>query len=135
RALLESQDRALRQDVYKKVTSRQLQDQPELDALFSSLVQLRNKVAVQADFPNFRDYMFASLGRFDYTAADCFNFHDAVQEEVVPLLNELARARKEALNVELLKPWDSAVDISGKAPLKPFTNSTDLTQKTISCFN
>ena len=135
RARLQSQDRLLREEVFGKVAARQLQDREELDKLFSSLVKLRNQVALQANFPNFRDYMFASLGRFDYTPQDCFNFHKAVREEVVPVLNELARVRKQTLKVEVLRPWDLEVDISGKAPLKPFLNSSDLVQKTIMCFN
>lgn len=133
--LLQSQDRELRKEIFTKISSRRLQDQERLDQLFSSLVELRNKVALQAGFLNFRDYMFTSLGRFDYTAQDCFDFHNAVKEEVVPILSELAISRKNALDVEVLKPWDVAVDPSGKAPLKPFTNSSELTHKTILCFS
>ena len=32
-------------------------------------------------------------------------------------------------------PWDLEVDISGKAPLKPFNSSSELIKKTITCFN
>ncbi len=135
RTLLQSQDRGLREEVFEKIASRQLQDRQELDTLFSSLVKLRNKVALQADFSNFRDYMFASLGRFDYTAADCVDFHDAVKEEVVPILNQLTLARKEAIKLEVLRPWDLEVDVSGKEPLMPFAGSDDLMHKTILCFN
>ncbi len=135
RALLQSQDRHLREEVFGKAAARQLQDREELDELFSSLVSLRNQVAHQAGFSNFRDYMFASLGRFDYSPQDCFDFHKAVKDEVVPVLNELARARKQTLKLEALKPWDLAVDVSGKAPLKPFLSSSDLVHKTILCFN
>jgi oligoendopeptidase F len=53
----------------------------------------------------------------------------------VPVLNLLAGERKEKLNVEPLKPWDKAVDPSGKPPLAPFANSKDLVAKTIECFN
>ena len=47
----------------------------------------------------------------------------------------LALERKEALNVRALRPWDKAVDPTGKAPLKPFSDSQELTEKTITCFN
>lgn len=133
--LLQSQNRLVREEVYHKISDRRLKDKDKLNQLFTDLVHLRNEVALNADFANFRDYMFTALGRFDYTAEDCFQFHDAVKEEVVPLLNELAFERKEALRVGTLRPWDKAVDPSGQEPLKPFANSTELTEKTIVCFN
>ena len=132
--LLMSSDRQLREDVYHKVTKRRLQDQQSLDDLFSKLIDLRHRVAVNAGFNNFRDYMFKSLGRFDYTPADCFNFHEAIQYEVVPILDEFSKDRKRTLNVDALRPWDKAVDPEGRDALKPFTNGKELTEKTIEVF-
>jgi oligoendopeptidase F len=132
--ILMSPDRAKREEVYKKICERRLQDKDKLDELFTKLVRLRHQVAVNAGFKNFRDYMFKSLGRFDYTPQDCFNFHDAIQHEVVPLLNDFARERKETLKVSSLRPWDKAVDPLGREALKPFTNGHELTDKTIKVF-
>ncbi|HEX6226043.1 MAG TPA: M3 family oligoendopeptidase [Chryseolinea sp.] len=131
---LMSTDRKLREEVYNKVTNRRLLDHETLDKLFSSLVDLRHKVSVNAGFKNFRDYMFKALGRFDYTPQDCFNFHDAIQHEVVPILNEFSKDRKKALSVSALRPWDKAVDPEGREALKPFTNGQELTEKTIEVF-
>jgi oligoendopeptidase F len=131
---LMSTDRKKREEVYHKITTRRLKDKEELDALFSSLIQLRHKVAVNAGFKNFRDYMFRALGRFDYTPQDCFNFHEAIQHEVVPLLNEFAKERKEQLKLNALRPWDKAVDPEGRQALKPFNNGKELTEKTIEVF-
>src|SRR5688572_19043274 len=72
--LLMSTDRAKREDVYHKISTRRLKDKEELDALFSRLIGLRDKVSKNAGFGNFRDYMFRALGRFDYTPKDCFDF-------------------------------------------------------------
>lgn len=132
--LLMSTDRNKRQEVYHKITNRRLKDKGELDALFSKLISLRNHVALNAGFKNFRDYMFKALGRFDYTPQDCVNFHDSIRSQVVPILNEFARERKAALQVDTLRPWDKAVDPEGKNPLKAFDNGHDLTEKTIQCF-
>lgn len=132
--LLMSTDRNKRQEVYHKITNRRLKDKGELDALFSKLISLRNQVALNAGFKNFRDYMFKALGRFDYTPQDCVNFHDSIRSQVVPILNEFARERKTALQVDTLRPWDKAVDPEGKNPLKAFENGSDLTEKTIQCF-
>ena len=132
--LLMSTDRKKREEVYHKITQRRLKDKDELDNLFSTLIQLRHKVAVNAGFSNFRDYMFKALGRFDYTPQDCFNFHEAIQHEVVPLLNEFAKERKQMLKVDALRPWDKAVDPEGREALKPFSNGKELTEKTIDVF-
>lgn len=132
--LLMSTDRNKREEVYHKITNRRLKDKAELDALFSKLISLRNQVALNAGFKNFRDYMFKALGRFDYTPQDCVNFHDSIRSQVVLILNEFARERKTALQVDMLRPWDKAVDPEGKNPLKAFDNGHDLTEKTIQCF-
>jgi oligoendopeptidase F len=132
--LLMSTDRTKREEAYNKITARRLQDRDQLNDLFSKLIALRHKVATNADFPNFRDYMFRSLGRFDYTPKDCFAFHNAIQHEVVPILNELSQERKNALGVDKLRPWDKAVDPEGREALKPFTNGKELAEKTIEVF-
>jgi len=49
-------------------------------------------------------------------------------------LREQAAKRKEALKLDVLKPWDTEVDTSGKPALKPFSNGTDLIEKSIKCF-
>ena len=131
---LMSTDRKVREDVYNKITNRRLQDHEALDNLFSVLIDLRHKVSVNAGFKNFRDYMFKALGRFDYSPQDCFNFHDAIQHEVVPILDEFSKDRKKALAVSALRPWDKAVDPEGREALKPFTNGKELTEKTIEVF-
>ncbi|MBL7870436.1 MAG: M3 family oligoendopeptidase [Cyclobacteriaceae bacterium] len=132
--ILQSTDRAKREEAYTKISERRLQDRDMLDKLFSKLISLRDLAARNADQKNFRDYMFKSYGRFDYSPKDCFNFHDAIASEVVPILDEFNKERKKLLKVDSLKPWDKAVDPEGKIPLKAFENSSDLTEKSIACF-
>ena len=76
---LMSTDRGKREEAYHKITERRLKDKDSTGCTcFPNLIQLRHQVAVNAGFENFRDYMFKSLGRFDYTPQDCFDFHDAI---------------------------------------------------------
>ncbi|ADR21583.1 oligoendopeptidase F [Marivirga tractuosa] len=133
--MLQSIDRKLREEIYRKISSRRLADKDKLDNLFTELIQLRTKVAKNAGFENYRDFMFASMGRFDYSPQDCFDFHESVKTEVVPFLNEIAKDRKSKLGLDKLRPWDKAVDISGKEALMPFNGADDLTDKTIKVFN
>jgi oligoendopeptidase F len=132
---LQSSDRAVREDAYMKIAGRRYKDKEELNQLFTKLLHLRHKVALNADYSNFRDYMFASLGRFDYKPEDCYSFHDAVASEVVPVLNDLAKKRKADMKLDTLRPWDLGVNYHGKEPLKPFNGGEDLLDKTIECFS
>ncbi len=133
--ILKDTNRNKRQDVWEKISTRRLQDKAPLNELFNQLRALRHKVATNAGFDNFRDYMFQALGRFDYTPQDCYAFHEAIQKEVVPILKDLAEKRKQALALPRLKPWDMDVDTSGKPALKPFENGSELIDKSIKCFN
>ncbi len=132
--LLQETDRAIREEVYRLMTARRLKDKETLDGLYTKLIDLRHQVAVNAGFPNFRDYMFKSYGRFDYTPKDCFDFHESISCEVVPLLEELAEKRKEQMKLDSLRPWDKAVDAEGRPPLKAFSGGKDLTAKGIEAF-
>lgn len=131
---LQSPDREKREMVYHKIASRRLADKEKFDELYSKLLLLRDKVAKNTNFDNYRDYMFKAMGRFDYSPQDCFDFHASVKEEIVPMLNVLARERKSQLKVDILKPWDKAVDPQNREALKPFNGGEDLTKKTIECF-
>ncbi len=132
---LKDQNRDLRKEVYEKIQTRRLQDKNNLDELFNKLIALRNQVAINADFANFRDYMFESLGRFDYSAEDCLQFHKAIEQEVVPVLKSLAEKRKAQMGIDSLQPYDLEVDVSGKPALIPFDGPEDLIDKTILCFS
>jgi len=127
-------DRSKREEVWKKINERRYQEKETLDNLFTTLIGLRHTAALNAGFKNFRDYMFTAMGRFDYTPADCYAFHEAIKTEVVPILNTLAEDRKKALKLDALKPWDLSVNYFGDTPLKPFKDVDDLTDKTIECF-
>lgn len=128
-------DRIKREEVWKKIQERRYQEKEKLDTLYTTLILLRDKVAKNASYSNFRDYMFAAMGRFDYTPEDCFAFHEAIKNEVVPILNTLSIERKSALKVDKLKPWDLSVNYFGDSPLKPFKDADELTEKTIECFS
>ncbi len=130
----ESHDRELREEVYRKVNERRLQDKEKLDDLFSKLVTIRQQEASNAGFENYRDYKFKSLGRFDYTKEDCFDFHASVKEHVLPLAEELIKKKKAKLQLENFRPWDTEAEPEGTKPLIPFTDSEDLINKTVECF-
>ena len=131
---LESEDRAKREEVYLKIQERRLQDQQEMHDLFTSLIQKRHQVALNAGFENYRDYKFAELGRFDYTKEDCFKFHEAIKTHVLPIIDKIYERKKNKLGLATLKPWDTEAEPVGTKPLRPFTDGQDLYNKSVSCF-
>lgn len=132
--MLESEDRALREEVYRKVNERRLQDKEALNALFTKLIQKRHQIAVNAGFDNYRDYKFKELGRFDYSKEDCYQFHEAVKLHILPLVNEIYKGKKIKLGLDPMKPWDLEAQPAGIKPLSPFKSGEELLDKSILCF-
>lgn len=132
---LKNQDEALRSQVYHKIATRRRQDIDTLNALYTDLIQKRHELAKNAGFDNYRDYMFQSMGRFDYTKEACFDFHEAVAQKVVPLVKEIQQKKLQKLGKSSFKPWDLEVDPDGKEPLKPFNSGNEMLEKTIEIFN
>ena len=131
---LESHDRALREEVYRKINERRLQDKEALNNLYTQLLNKRHQIAVNTGFENYRDYRFKELGRFDYTKEDCYKFHDAVKQHVLPLVNKIYQKKKVKLKLDDLRPWDVEAEPEGTQPLTPFTTSDELINKSIACF-
>lgn len=130
---LKNPDRTKRETAFNKINEKRLAHAQELDQLFDKLIALRHQVAVNAGFENYRDYMFAALGRFDYEPEDCFAFHAAIQQEVVPLVKQFNEKREKELGYKL-RPWDLEVDTQNREALEPFTSGADLLDKTVKCF-
>ena len=132
---LEEPDRALRQEAWELVAQRRLVDVDKCEGIFDQLIQLRTRIAQNAGFENYRDYMHRQKCRFDYTPENCFQFHDAVEKEIMPAVREIQRDRQRQLKLEKLRPWDLAVDPQNRAPLKPFAEVGEMVTRTQKIFN
>ena len=133
--ILKDTDREKRKIIYNLIQKRRLEDEEKLDNLYDELIILRQKIAKNAGFNNYRDYMFSAMGRFDYKPEDCFDFHNAISKKIVPIITSFEEKRKKELNYINYRPWDTAVDVDGLKPLKPFNGGNELTDLTIKCFS
>lgn len=133
--LLKDNSREVRKEVFELINNRRLEDKDELNQLYTKLIEIRTQIAKNADFTNYRDYMFKAMGRFDYEPKHCFEFHEAVQEVLTPLSAKILQERKEKLGFSTLRPYDLSVDIEGREPLKPFDTPEQLIDKTIAIFS
>jgi len=122
---LKSPDRIIRERAFRASSRPYIDRRDQLAALFDKMYRLRMRAARNAGFANFRDYIFPAKFRFDYTPADCERFHQAVETAVAPAVERVLEARRQRLGLEVLRPWDLAVDpYRGKA-LRPFADAAE----------
>ena len=131
---LKDPDRDTREQIYRAMCERRVQDFTALDELLDKLILKRQEVAKNADYKNFRDYQFTALERFDYTPEDCERFYHSVRAAIVPVLRKIHQRRAKKMGLEKLRPWDMSVNPSGLSPLKPFATSRELIDRTVECF-
>jgi len=127
---LKDPDRARREEAWRLRMECFQAHEAELDKLFDELRALRVKIAANAGFDNYRDYMHAEMGRFSYTPQQLYAFHDAVEKVVVPFVSELDEHRRKCLKLDSLKPWDTVVDLDGRK-LKPFADTREFIDKAV----
>lgn len=116
----EETDRAVRQETWELSASRRLEDREKIDRIFQDMFELRERMAANADCENYLEYSWKSWQRFDYSPGDCRDFADAIESVILPRIAELDEQRKAALGLDTLRPWDGAVDVKGRPPLRPF---------------
>ncbi len=126
---LKSPDRAVRERAFRVGSQPYMAQRGEMAKLFDRMYELRMRAARNAGFEDYRDYIFPAKFRFDYTPADCERFHEAVERTVVPAVERVLEARRRRLGVDVLRPWDLAVDPYRDKPLTPFSDVTDLVRK------
>lgn len=131
---LEEPDRALRQEAWDKVARRRLQEAPAFEEIFQQLLSLRERIAANAGFANYRDYAFRWRGRFDYTPEQCLQFHEAIERVVMPCCVKLQEKRKNRLKIDTLRPWDLTVDPQSRPALRPFAKTEELLDRTQNLF-
>ena len=131
---LKSPDRAVRERAFRAAASPYADKRDELAGLFDRMYELRQRAARNAGFANFRDYIFPAKYRFDYSPADCERFHDAIEATVAPAVERLLAVRRRRLSLDVLRPWDLAVDPYRKMPLRPFSTTEEFVGRAHSVF-
>jgi oligoendopeptidase F len=126
---LQVPNREEREEAWRLLTKRRLQDAEALDAAFDKLFSLRIQIAKNSGYENYIDYIFKDKHRFDYTPEDCKNFHESIEKIILPLQKEILRDRAKKMNLPKLRPWDLSCDPQGRTALKPFKTGAELVSK------
>ncbi len=127
---LESNDRALREEAFRLRARPYIERRDALAGIFDRMYDLRQRVARNAGFENYRDFAHLDKNRFDYTPDDCLRFHEAVESAVLPAVKRLMDRRRRDLNAASLRPWDLDVDARSRPPLKPFDDIDTFVERT-----
>jgi len=117
---LASNDRDVREHAFRLRAQPYIEQRDVLAGIFDRMYDLRQRVAKNAGFANYRDFAHREKNRFDYTPEDCMRFHVAVEEAVLPAVERINERRRRRMGLETLRPWDTSVDAKGRPPLKPF---------------
>ena len=128
-------DRERREKAWMLKARRQLADVEAINELWVKFMDVRARIAQNANKPSYREYAWQQKLRFDYTPADCKSFAAAIEQVVVPAATRIYEKRKKELGLKSLRPWD-LVDgwfnrpaHPASAPrLKPFTSFDELKQ-------
>jgi len=129
---LETDDRGVREAVWKAIADRRLADRPALNELWLKFLPIRLQMAKNAGFDSFRDLRWKQFKRFDYTPDDCLTFHDAIEKVVVPAATRIYEKKRQKLGVDSLRPWDLDRDDvypMSRPPLHPFQTNEELVSK------
>ena len=97
-------------------------------------MHLRQQIARNAGYENYRDYRWRQLLRFDYTPDDCKAFHRAVEQVIVPAASQLWEKRRKLLGVEKLRPWDMQVDPRASEAPRHISDVDELLRQCIPVF-
>ena len=135
-------DRARREKAWHLKAERQLSDRKAINDLWKKFMAVRAKIARNADKPSFREYIWVQNLRFDYGPEDCKSFAAAIEKVVVPAATRIYQKRKQALGLDVLRPWDLVdgwflrpAPAAGVPALEPFTSIEKLKTKTSSIFH
>jgi oligoendopeptidase F len=123
---LQHPDRTIRERAFRASVEPYVTARSELAALFNQMYDRRQRVASNAGFGSYRDYIFPAKFRFDYTPDDCRRFHDAVEQTVVPALTRTMVERQRRLRLDALRPWDLAVNPYRHETLRPYAAPREL---------
>jgi oligoendopeptidase F len=120
---LRASERGIREAAWRAQAAAWLGRRAEIGALFRELLDKRRHLARLAGLPDYRAYRWLQTWRLDYAPADCAAFHEAVAAEVVPAAARRWEARRRALGVATLRPWDLLADATRRPTAPAFADA------------
>jgi len=106
KAALVTTDREVRKELWELLSQRQLEDREAANKLWTKFMDIREELAANAGFPDYRAFRWQQQLRLDYSPQESQQFLDAVKNEVVPATTRTYKRYKNRLGIEKVRPWD-----------------------------
>jgi oligoendopeptidase F len=137
RPIIQNSDRDTREKAWRAAADRYLQSRPAINALWAKLMAVRGKIPQANGLPNFLEYKWRELQRFDYSIADSETFQRAIESEAVPAATRIYAKLRDRLGVKTLRPWDLDLDLYPISfpPLKPYDSMDELMDRPSAIFH
>lgn len=125
---LQTPERPVREQGWHLIARRRQQDRQALNKLWSELFQLRQQMADNAGYDDFRAYTWRQKRRFAYSPEDAATFQQAILEVGVPAASRVYERYRQRLGVTRLRPWDVKADIFpyNLPAIQPFADIDEL---------
>ncbi len=127
-------DRSIRERAWRLQFKPYIEQRDSLADIFDEQLEARQQLAKNAGFANYRDYIFESKYRYDYTPEDCETFHASVEQTFVPAIARRHEQRKALMGLDTLRPWDVGPDPLGRPALRPYSSIEDMNAKSEDIF-
>lgn len=113
----QSEDRETRRRAALAVSDSWEARRPELEALYSRLVDNRTRQAKVLGFSSYGELSYHRMNRIGYGPEEVSRFRDHVKRSLVPLLTRLEERRRERLGLEHLYFYDSGISFPDGNPV------------------
>jgi oligoendopeptidase F len=138
---LKDKNRETRQRAWELMCALWQAQREPLNQIYVKMLKLRQQMATNAGFSDYRAYAFRAKGRFDYTPEDCAVFHAAIEAVAVPATRRILAKRRQRLGYESIRPYDwipernLLVDTFDGTSLHPYSKQDELIQGSLNMFN
>ncbi len=100
RLYMESPDREIRKEAFKKRTEFFEQNKTKLDEIYDKLVKVRTNMAKMLGFENYVELGYIRMGRNSYGPKEVSIFREQVKKYMVPLSQKLHEKQRERLGLK-----------------------------------
>src|SRR5690606_25761434 len=87
------------------------------------------------NLPDYRAFVWKAFERTDNSPADALAFHEWSAAHIVPLFAQQMAARRNALAVPTVRPYDLDAPLDTLPPLRPFADVPDFIDKSARMFD
>lgn len=113
----QDKDRAMRKKANDAIWGWFSENSEKFDAIYDSLVKVRDKMAKKLGFENYVPVAYAKLGRTDWTAKDAKIYRKQIKDSVVPLAQKYYVEQMERIGVKDPKNYDYSLMFMSGNPL------------------